>query len=224
MLGASLGTKAGTTSRQGRNHETTRFYQGRRIGRGGRGDDGGAGDRAVDAGDQMALDGKLAEIAGYAVWRRGADGEGGCRSHRRQIPDPDLCRRRDRSRPAGSRCGPERHRRNGPYRLLLLLRQGSDLHLRLVGAGRGEHAPQPELVRHRRRPGSPQRIHKNYNVTSLLAGNTGAQMGGWFRKEVNTVADLQGLKFRIGGFAGRVMQKLGCEPQQLAGGDIYPAL
>jgi TRAP-type mannitol/chloroaromatic compound transport system substrate-binding protein len=49
-------------------------------------------------------------------------------------------------------------------------------------------------------------------------------MGGWFRKEINNVEDLQGLKFRIGGFAGRVMQKLGCVPQQLAGGDIYPAL
>jgi TRAP-type mannitol/chloroaromatic compound transport system substrate-binding protein len=67
-------------------------------------------------------------------------------------------------------------------------------------------------------------FYKNYNIISLLAGNTGAQMGGWFRKEVNTVADLQGLKFRIGGFAGRVLQKLGCVPQQLAGGDIYPAL
>ena len=65
---------------------------------------------------------------------------------------------------------------------------------------------------------------KGYNVTSLLAGNTGCQMGGWFRKEINTLDDLQGLKFRIGGFAGRVMQKLGCVPQQLAGGDIYPAL
>src|ERR1700681_3364454 len=65
---------------------------------------------------------------------------------------------------------------------------------------------------------------KGYNVTSLLAGNTGCQMGGWFRKEINTVEDLKGLKFRIGGFAGRVMQKLGCVPQQLAGGDIYPAL
>ena len=49
-------------------------------------------------------------------------------------------------------------------------------------------------------------------------------MGGWFRKEINAVDDLKGLKFRIGGFAGRVMQKLGCVPQQLAGGDIYPAL
>jgi TRAP-type mannitol/chloroaromatic compound transport system substrate-binding protein len=65
---------------------------------------------------------------------------------------------------------------------------------------------------------------KSYNVTTLLAGNTGCQMGGWFRKEINTVEDLQGLKFRIGGFAGRVLQKLGCVPQQLAGGDIYPAL
>ena len=67
-------------------------------------------------------------------------------------------------------------------------------------------------------------FYKKYNCTSLLAGNTGCQMGGWFRKEINVVDDLKGLKFRIGGFAGRVMQKLGCVPQQLAGGDIYPAL
>jgi TRAP-type mannitol/chloroaromatic compound transport system substrate-binding protein len=67
-------------------------------------------------------------------------------------------------------------------------------------------------------------FYKSYNVTSLLAGNTNCQMGGWFRKEVKTVADLSGLKFRIGGFAGRVLQKLGVVPQQLAGGDIYPAL
>ncbi|MDQ2634776.1 MAG: TRAP transporter substrate-binding protein [Pseudomonadota bacterium] len=55
-------------------------------------------------------------------------------------------------------------------------------------------------------------------------GNTGVQMGGWFRKEINTVADLQGLKMRIGGFAGKVVERLGVVPQQLAGGDIYPAL
>jgi TRAP-type mannitol/chloroaromatic compound transport system substrate-binding protein len=67
-------------------------------------------------------------------------------------------------------------------------------------------------------------FYKNYNVISILAGNTGCQMGGWFRKEIKTVADLNGLKFRIGGFAGRVVQKLGVVPQQLAGGDIYPAL
>ncbi len=49
-------------------------------------------------------------------------------------------------------------------------------------------------------------------------------MGGWFRKEINTVEDFKGLKYRIGGYAGRVMQKLGAVPQQIAGGDIYPAL
>jgi TRAP-type mannitol/chloroaromatic compound transport system substrate-binding protein len=65
---------------------------------------------------------------------------------------------------------------------------------------------------------------KDYNVYNIPAGNTGAQMGGFFRKELKTVADLKGLKFRIGGSAGVVMQKLGVVPQQIAGGDIYPAL
>ncbi len=65
---------------------------------------------------------------------------------------------------------------------------------------------------------------KKYNVIGFPAGNTGTQMGGWFRKEIKTVADLSGLKFRIAGIAGQVMQKLGVVPQQLAGGDIYPAL
>ena len=67
-------------------------------------------------------------------------------------------------------------------------------------------------------------FYKNYNLVSFLAGNTTCQMGGWFRKEINTVEDLQGLKFRIGGFPGRVLQKLGAVPQQIAAGDIYPAL
>ena len=49
-------------------------------------------------------------------------------------------------------------------------------------------------------------------------------MGGWYRKEINTVADLKGLKMRIGGFAGKIVEKLGVVPQQIAGGDIYPAL
>src|SRR5258708_38755893 len=65
---------------------------------------------------------------------------------------------------------------------------------------------------------------KKSGVIGFHAGNTGAQMGGWFRKEIKTVADLSGLKFRIGGIAGQVLQKLGVVPQQLAGGDIYPAL
>jgi len=67
-------------------------------------------------------------------------------------------------------------------------------------------------------------FYKNYNIYAIVAGNTGTQMGGWFRNEINKVDDLKGLKFRIGGFAGQVMAKLGAVPQQIAGGDIYPAL
>ncbi len=62
------------------------------------------------------------------------------------------------------------------------------------------------------------------NLYAMPCGNTGAQMGGWFRKEITTVEDLKGLKYRVGGFAGKVMEKLGVVPQQLSGGDIYPAL
>jgi TRAP-type mannitol/chloroaromatic compound transport system substrate-binding protein len=65
---------------------------------------------------------------------------------------------------------------------------------------------------------------KEYNCHGIPTGSTGAQMGGWFRKEINTLADLSGLKMRIGGFAGTVLQRLGAVPQQIAGGDIYPAL
>ena len=67
-------------------------------------------------------------------------------------------------------------------------------------------------------------FYAKYSVHGITAGNTGAQMGGWFRKEVKTPADMKGLKFRIGGFAGQVLQKIGVVPQQIAGGDIYPAL
>ncbi len=65
---------------------------------------------------------------------------------------------------------------------------------------------------------------KDYNVISFAAGNTGVQMGGWFRKEINSVQDLQGLKMRIAGLAGQIVSKVGVVPQQIAGGDIYPAL
>ena len=65
---------------------------------------------------------------------------------------------------------------------------------------------------------------KNFNCTGVAAANTGAQMGGWFRKEIKSIDDLKGLKMRIGGFAGTIMAKVGLVPQQLAAGDIYPAL
>ncbi|KPL54849.1 TRAP transporter substrate-binding protein [Prosthecomicrobium hirschii] len=67
-------------------------------------------------------------------------------------------------------------------------------------------------------------FYAKYNFIGLPGGNTGSQMGGWFRKEIKTVDDLKGLKMRIAGFAGQVLAKLGGVPQQLAGGDIYPAL
>jgi len=67
-------------------------------------------------------------------------------------------------------------------------------------------------------------FYRNYNIINFPGGNTGAQMGGWFRKEINSVADMKGLKFRIGGFAGRIVERLGAVPQNLPGGDIYPAL
>ena len=65
---------------------------------------------------------------------------------------------------------------------------------------------------------------KKHNAIGFMAGNTGAQMGGWYRKEIKTVEDLKGLKMRIGGFAGQVLTKLGVVPQQIAGGEIYQAL
>src|SRR3990172_8035685 len=67
-------------------------------------------------------------------------------------------------------------------------------------------------------------FYKGYNIIQFPAGNTGTQMGGWFRKEIKTVADLKGLKFRIGGTGGLPLVKLGVVPQQIARGDIYPAL
>ena len=67
-------------------------------------------------------------------------------------------------------------------------------------------------------------FYAKHNIHAIPCGNTGCQMGGWFRKEIRTPADMNGLKMRIGGFAGRVMAKLGAVPQQVAGGDIYPAL
>jgi TRAP-type mannitol/chloroaromatic compound transport system substrate-binding protein len=67
-------------------------------------------------------------------------------------------------------------------------------------------------------------FYKKYNIIGFPAGNTGAQMGGWFRKEIKDVADMRGLKMRIGGFAGTVIAKVGVVPQQIPGGEIYTAL
>ena len=67
-------------------------------------------------------------------------------------------------------------------------------------------------------------FYDKYNIVNFPGGNTGAQMGGWYRKEIKTAADIKGLKMRIGGFAGKVLTRMGGVPQNIPGGEIYQAL
>jgi TRAP-type mannitol/chloroaromatic compound transport system substrate-binding protein len=67
-------------------------------------------------------------------------------------------------------------------------------------------------------------FYSNYNIVSFAGGNTGVQMGGWFRKEINSLADVKGVKMRIAGLGGTVWSALGMVTQQIPGSDIYPAL
>jgi TRAP-type mannitol/chloroaromatic compound transport system substrate-binding protein len=67
-------------------------------------------------------------------------------------------------------------------------------------------------------------FYAGYNIVNFVGGNTGAQMGGWYRKEIKSVADMKGLKFRAGGFAGKVLTRMGVVPQNIPGGEIYSAL
>jgi TRAP-type mannitol/chloroaromatic compound transport system substrate-binding protein len=67
-------------------------------------------------------------------------------------------------------------------------------------------------------------FYANYNIINFPMGNTGAQMGGWFRKEIKSLKDFKGLKFRCGGFAGKVVERIGGTPQNIPGGEIYQAL
>jgi TRAP-type mannitol/chloroaromatic compound transport system substrate-binding protein len=67
-------------------------------------------------------------------------------------------------------------------------------------------------------------FYATQNLIAFPCGNTGAQMGGWFRKEIKSLADLQGIKMRIGGFGGKIISQIGVVPQQIAGGEIYQAL
>ena len=69
-----------------------------------------------------------------------------------------------------------------------------------------------------------QKLYADFNIVNFPAGNTGAQMGGWFNREVSTVSDLEGLKMRIPGLGGKVMSQLGVNTQVLPGGEVYLAL
>lgn len=68
------------------------------------------------------------------------------------------------------------------------------------------------------------RLYADFNIINFPAGNTGAQMGGWFKQEVRSIADLKGLKMRIPGLGGQVMKRLGVDAQVLPGDEIFPAL
>lgn len=67
-------------------------------------------------------------------------------------------------------------------------------------------------------------VYAKFNVVQIPAGNTGAQMGGWFRKEIKSPADFKGLRIRAAGFLGHIYTKLGATPQQIAASDVYQAL
>ncbi len=67
-------------------------------------------------------------------------------------------------------------------------------------------------------------VYAKHNMQVMLAGNTGMQMGGWFRKEINTVDDLKGLKMRIPGFGGKVIAGVGAVPTNIPTGELYQAL
>ncbi|MGQ4646517.1 TRAP transporter substrate-binding protein DctP [Lyngbya aestuarii] len=69
-----------------------------------------------------------------------------------------------------------------------------------------------------------QQLYADFGVINFPAGNTGTQMGGWFKREIKSVADLQGLKMRIPGLGGKVMSRLGVNAQNLPGGEIFLAL
>ncbi|KYJ87001.1 TRAP transporter substrate-binding protein [Sulfurovum riftiae] len=67
-------------------------------------------------------------------------------------------------------------------------------------------------------------LYGKFNLYPLIGGTTGPQMGGWFKKEINSLADLKGLKMRIPGLGGEVMKRLGVNPVLLPAGEIYTSL
>ena len=213
-----------TDNNQGKRHETSSIPASR--GRGARCIRCcRTGNCSIVSRSEMAADGKLAEIAGYAVRGLRILFQTRRRNHRQQIPDPGLRRRRNRTGLQVLDAVQSGTVEMGNTATVLLLRQGRGLHIRHGTSVRTEHAQRFPGYFH---GGGAELLERvlltNYNCIGFAAGNTGAQMGGWFRKEINTIDDLKGLKFRVGGFAGTILQRLGTVPQQLAAGDIYPAL
>ena len=142
------------------------------------------------------------KVAGHDLRRRRCHFQALRRGDQRQVPDPGLCRRRDRSglrrrRRRAERYGRVRH--TAPYYFF-----GKDPTFAFACAiPFGLNTRQQNAwMYHGGGLALMREFFKDYNMISFPAGNTGAQMGGWFRKEIKTVADLKGLKFRIGGTGG----------------------
>ena len=174
---------------------------------------------------KLAADVELPEVARHHFRHRRDLLEVPLRGDGREVPDPDLrggrdwcraCRRSTRPRTALSNA--RTHRRYFYF--------GKEPALAL-----GTGIPWGLNARHQHSwwhfAGGEAIVNEalaKFNTIGLVCGNSGTQMGGWFRKEINTLDDLKGLKFRIGGTGGAVLAKLGVVPQQIAPGDIYPAL
>jgi TRAP-type mannitol/chloroaromatic compound transport system substrate-binding protein len=69
-----------------------------------------------------------------------------------------------------------------------------------------------------------KKVFSRHNMMSFPGGNTGNQMGGWFKREINSIEDLQGLRIRIPGFAGEILAELGAKPVNIPAGELYTAL
>ena len=153
----------------------------------------------------MAADLELPEVARHAVGRVGDLREVRRRSDRRQVPDHAVRGRRNRAR----RCRRSMRSATAPSRCCHTAAYyyvGKDPTFPLFCAVPfGLNTRQQNAWFY---DGGAQKLMdeftKKFNVVSLLGGNTGAQMGGWFRKEIKEVADLNGLKMRIAGLAGQV--------------------
>ena len=117
-----------------------------------------AGHRAEHAGSEVASDVQLPQVARHAVRRFRAFRQDHRRDVGQQVPDPSLCRRRNRSRLAGRRRGAERNGRGRPDRRLLLFRQASELRVRDGAAVLDEPAPVLCVAGVRRRPRADQRL------------------------------------------------------------------
>ena len=146
------------------------------------------------------------------------------RDDRRQVRAAAVRRRRDRARPAGARCGVQRHGRMRPtYTGYYIGKNPSFIFDGSVPFGLTPRMHNAWMMFGDGRKLMDE-VYDSFGVVALPCGQTGGQMFGWFRKELKTPADFVGLKMRTAGFGGKVMAKLGAVPQQIAGGDIYPAL